>query len=106
MQNKEKECVRINGKMDGLGEHAVFRYHLKTEQLEYSADKDINSGAEDIRSQKFISVRAVGFCKRAENTDRLLQHELQFSRDIFKPWYGKYSDQSRYKQQGACYHKI
>lgn len=27
MQNKEKECVRINGKMDGLGEHAVYRYH-------------------------------------------------------------------------------
>lgn len=24
---KNKECVKINGKMDGLGEHAVYRYH-------------------------------------------------------------------------------
>lgn len=24
---KKKECVKINGKMDGLGEHAVYRYH-------------------------------------------------------------------------------
>ena len=24
---KREECVKINGKMDGLGEHAVYRYH-------------------------------------------------------------------------------
>lgn len=24
---KKKECIKINGRMDGLGEHAVYRYH-------------------------------------------------------------------------------
>ena len=47
-------------------------HHLNAEQLKERADKDVNTGGEDVRPQEFIAVRAAALGQAVEHADDLL----------------------------------
>ena len=82
--------------------HPFGRICLYSEQLKQCPEEYVQTGAEDVSSDKSRFVRTV--CPRhiGEELDHLLYYRLKFARYIFKPRYHKYSYYDGRKQEHGC----
>ena len=62
----------------------VCRLPRDADQLKQRSEKDIDARREDIRAQRVVAVRTVASCHAVEESDRLLQNELELPRNALE----------------------